>query len=440
MTEPMPLPGGDPRENVRRLQALLDRGGEVRVEEPGVYPISGMLVIHGGTALRFGRGVILLRAGGEGGVLVNRGALTGETDEDILVEGLRLECAGYEGTAGERVPGLNGQLSFYRVRRLTIRDAVCLDLPKEPYFIHLSNWEHVLIDTIWVEGRKDGVHVNRGEHLHLVNGRFRTFDDPVALNAHDYLIGCPELGWIRDVVVEQCVDLDQDSTTGFFARILGGAWLDWKKGQKYRHSDAAVGPNGYVYRVVARRDLTEYVSEYAPCHEKGDVTYPDGITWRCVQHDTVYDCGCENIVFRDITLAKKRPVALSIHYDNDQYSRSCYPGARAVPQKNILFDHLDCRAPIDTLIYVKTPADWVWITHSSLRAKTLVTLAKPIFEDMDNNRETRVVLDHSRIERPEGEEAVTCVRACEGRRAKVRMDSFPGGDFALVSQGDVTDL
>ena len=102
MTEPMPLPGGDPRENVRRLQALLDRGGEVRVEEPGVYPISGMLVIHGGTALRFGRGVILRRAGGEGGVLVNRGALTGETDEDILVEGLRLECAGYEGTAGHR--------------------------------------------------------------------------------------------------------------------------------------------------------------------------------------------------------------------------------------------------------------------------------------------------------------------------------------------------
>ena len=432
------LPGGAPDDNRHNLQALLDRGGDVVVDEPGVYGLDGMLVIHGGTALRFGRGVVLKRESNEGGVLINRGALTGETDRDILIEGLRLCCNGFSGTVGDVVPGMHGQLNFYRVKDLIVRDVVCDDLPSASYFLHLSNWENVLVDTISVTGLKDGVHANRGEHLRVVNGRFRTYDDPIALNAHDYPTGCPELGWIRDVVIEHCVDLDADNTTGFFARVLGGAWSDWKKGNAYRHSDAAVASNGYVYRCIAQRDLREYVSEEEPCHDAGDRTYADGVTWRCIQHDTAYSCGCENVVFRDIMLEKKRPVALSIHYDNDKYSRSCYPGAVAVPQKNILLDRVVCSVPLKILVHVKTPVDSVRVVNSSVNANVIVNLSDPLYEEAAGNRLTRVGLANNAVALPEGVGSVTAVRACPGRRAMLRMNGIlPEGDFPIAMEGDV---
>ena len=438
-------PGGDPGKTTRALQALLDRGGDIAVTEPGVYDIDDMLVIHGGTALRFGRGTVLRRVGGSDGALINRGALTGETDSDILVEGLRLCCNGFKTAggavaAGAAVPGMRGQLNFYRVKNLVLRDTACDDLPEISYFVHLSNWENVLIDTIRVTGLKDAVHLNRGEHLRLVNGRFRTFDDPVALNAHDYTTGCPEMGWIRDVVVENCADLSEETTTGFFARLLGGAWGDWQKGRMYRHSDSVVSSNGGVYRLIAKYDLTEYRSEVEPTHPEGDRTYPDGITWRLVQKDAARDCGCEHVVFRDILLQKKRHVAFCVQYENDGYCRSYYPGADAVPQRDILLDHVVCEAPIQVLVYGKTPVDGLRVVNSVLRAQTAVNLADPIYEERGDNRLSRVTLANNFIAPPEGERQVVALRAAPSRRAELTAsgNALTSG-FSLVTQGDVTE-
>ena len=432
------LPGNAPAENTRNLQALLDEGGEIAVEEPGEYGIDDMLVIRGGTALRFGKGTALRRESDRGGALINRGALTGETDSDILVEGLRLICNGCNGTVAEVVPGLRGQLNFYRVKNLTLRDVACPDLPKISFFIHLSNWENVLVDGIEVAGLKDGLHVNRGAHLRVVNGLFRTFDDPIALNAHDYPSACPEFGWISDVVIEHCVDLPEDSSVGFFARLLGGAWSGWRRGNLYRHSDAVVAPNGNVYRCIARQDLMEYRSECEPCHDRGDRAYPDGLVWRYIQHDAACDCGCENVVFRDIILKKTRPVAFSLHYDDDAYSRSCYPGAIAAPQRNILFDRLVCDgASFKILAHAKTPVDTLRVVNSTLRAETVVNLSDSVFAEAGENRLTRVGLANNVILLPEGAEGVTAVRAGQGRRALLNVNgTIKTGAFPLLVEGD----
>ena len=40
-----------------------------------------------------------------------------------------------------------------------------------------------------------------------------TFDDAIALNAHDYATSNPELGWIENGVIENCHDLNAEKLT-----------------------------------------------------------------------------------------------------------------------------------------------------------------------------------------------------------------------------------
>jgi hypothetical protein len=65
----------------------------------------------------------------------------------------------------------------------------------------------------------------------------------------------------------------------------------------------------------------------------------DGITWGVVQDDVTYTAGVRNVVFRDIFLRKPR-VGFSVHFDNDAYSRSYYPGAPIPAQEQLHFDNI----------------------------------------------------------------------------------------------------
>ena len=87
----------------------------------------------------------------------------------------------------------------------------------------------------------------------VCSGVFKTFDDPIALNAHDYATSNPQLGWIKDGLIEDCWDLDDVDTTGFFARILAGSWCDWSQGMIVRHSDTVVN-DGILSKVCARTE------------------------------------------------------------------------------------------------------------------------------------------------------------------------------------------
>jgi len=91
----------------------------------------------------------------------------------------------------------------------------------------------------------------------------------------------------------------------------------------------------------------------------------DGIRWGVVQNDPVYDAGVRNVVFRDIFLEKPR-IAFSIHFDNDKYSRSFYPGSRAVKQEQLLFDNVRVLYPENRdFLSINTPVDVISIVNSS---------------------------------------------------------------------------
>ncbi len=353
--------------NTQALQQALDQGGTVTIDRPGTYPVAGTVLIGSHTTLRCGNGVILRKVNEQGPfshVLLNKGALTRTWDEGIVVEGLTVAVNGMD-LRRWQVFGLHGQVAFFYVRDLTIRRFRCYDLGKAQYGIHVCTFEDLLIDDVIIHGHKDGVHLGRGRRFTIRNGVFGTSDDAIALNAHDYDVGNPELGWIEHGVIENCHDLRLNREVGFFARILAGAWCDWRSGMEVQKSDTVVS-EGRLYRVSAEPDGTVYHSVTRPTHASGSAVL-DGITWCMVQEDVTRTAGVRHVSFRDIFLAKPR-TGLSIHFDHDRFSRSYYPGAPVPVQEDLSFDGIHVLYDEPTaLLHVNTPVDAVTISRSRLR-------------------------------------------------------------------------
>jgi hypothetical protein len=375
-------PGASGTENTRALQRAVDPGGTIVVSRPGVYNIAGTVFVGSDTSLIFGNDVFLRKVAEPDPfthVLLNKGALTKTYNEHITVDGLQIIVNGVD-VRKFLVYGLHGQLAFFYVKDLRIHHFRLLDGGRTQYAIHVCTFEDLRIDDVVIKGDKDGVHLGRGKRFTIRNGVFDTGDDAIALNAHDYSVGNPELGWIEDGVIENMRDLaGPNRQIGYFCRILAGAWIDWHAGMEVQQSDTVVS-GGRLYRVQASADGTVYKSVTRPTHTSGSAVI-DGINWGVVQDDVTYTAGVRNVVFRDIFLEKPR-TAFSIHFDNDRFSRSYYPGAPIPEQQNLLFDNVRVLydAPTDFL-QVRTPVDIVTIVNSTLRQNRILFLSNKAMAD-----------------------------------------------------------
>lgn len=353
-------------ENTKALQRAVDQTGTVIVSKTGTYNVAGTVYIGSNTSLIFGNNIYLKKVEEQGQfshVIVNKGAATKTYNENITVEGLQIIVNGMDVRLFKEAYGLHGQLAFFYIKNLKIDRFRCLDLGKAQYGIHVCTFEDIIINDVVIKGMKDGVHLGRGKRFRISNGVFQTFDDAIALNAHDYAVGNPELGWIEDGLVEKCHDLNQEKTTGYFCRILAGAWIDWKAGMDVQQSDAVVS-NGKIYRVQAKPDGKVYKSMTQPTHLSGSQML-DSINWGVIQNDVTYTAGVRNVTFRDIFLEKPR-LAFSIHFDNDKYSRSYYPNAEIPKQEQLVFDNIRLLHN-QPFISTRTPIDVITITNSSFK-------------------------------------------------------------------------
>lgn len=357
------LPENNSFENSTALQNVVNCGGEILVTTPGIYKISEQIEIGDYTTLSFADGVIIQReasvSGINGNVFINKGAIKGEYNRNIEIHGLHIECNGIESDdfgIGSRIVGLRAQVAMIYVENLKITDFQCHGLLEKDYAIQISAFNNVFLDNLYITGNKDGVHLGWGDGFIIKNGTFRTFDDPIALNAFDYATSNTHVGWIENGIIENCIDLDDNTTTGFFCRILGGAWCKWKKGMKVQHSDT-VAVNGRTYRVVMNpKDGMLYTSVTAPEHEFGVKEY-DGINWVVVRNTEELDCGCCNITIRNCKLKKKRSTGIAISLNYDTYARSYYPGCINVPQSNIILDNISVENDVDVLLCSTYPSE-----------------------------------------------------------------------------------
>ncbi len=373
--------------NTKALQRAIDQTGTIVVSRPGVYKLAGTILLGSNTTLIFGNNVFIKKSPEQGPfahVLLNKGALTKTFDQHITVSGLNLMVNGVD-VRKWQVYGLHGQVAFFYVKDLHIDHFRCLDLGRAQYAIHICTFEDITIEDVQIRGDKDGVHLGRGKRFTIRNGTFETGDDAIALNAHDYSVGNPELGWIEDGVIENMHDLpNPQRQSGYFCRILAGAWVDWRPGMEVQQSDTVVS-GGRLYRVQMSPDGIAYKSLTRPTHKTGQQVL-DGITWGVLQDDVTYTAGVRNVVFRDIFLGKAR-TAFSIHFDNDKYSRSYYPGAPAPRQENILIENARVLYPTAAdFLRIQTPVDTITIANSSLQNSAISFLGNKAMTDYGKTR------------------------------------------------------
>ena len=368
-------------ENAIALQKTIDQGGTIVVSEPGIYNIASTLYIGSNTSLIFGNGVSLKKVNEKGAfaqLIINKGALTKTYDENITIEGLHLIVNRVD-NCSDKVLGLRGHVGFYYVKDLKLKGFRCFDLTGCQYGLHISRFEDVIIEDVIIKGQKDGIHFGPGKRFTIRDGVFQTFDDAIALNGQDYSTSNPEMGWIEDGIIENCYDLNQEKTVGYFCRLLAGGWIDWKKGMKVQQSDAVVS-NGRIYRVKMEPDGTLYESVTKPDFESGTKVL-DGIIWVMMQEEIAYTAGVRNVIFRNIQLEKPR-IPFSIEFNMGRYNRSYYSGAEVPVQENIILDNVKVLYDKDIpLVQVSSPVNMITITNSRLKNKGFVFYGNEVLPD-----------------------------------------------------------
>ena len=248
------LPENSADENSAALQAIVNRGGDIVIDVPGVYDLSETIRLGDDVSLRFGAGVYVRRALSadgtqhQGYVFVNKGAYERKYNQNISITGLHLIASGMEPsyenqTESDMVTGLRAHLAFFYVRNLTIRDFELLDLGRCAFGIQICTFENAILENVHIEGGKDAVHFGKGSKFVVRHGLFRTFDDPIALNAHDYATSNPQLGWIEDGLT----DVLRESGTGaiVFSPLAGGRLTG-----KYQHGIPADSRAGHDPRYL----------------------------------------------------------------------------------------------------------------------------------------------------------------------------------------------
>ena len=400
------LPENSPKKNSDALQKAVDMGGEIYVNVPGAYKISEQIEIGDNTCIIFDEGVTLYREASESGVnkcaFINKGALKGEYNRNIKIIGLHIECNGIESDdfgVNSRIAGLRAQVAMIYVENLSIEKFECHGLLEKDYAIQICAFKDILLSDLYITGNKDGVHLGWGNGFVIRNSRFRTFDDPIALNAFDYATSNTHIGWIENGIIEDCIDLDDNSTTGYFCRILGGAWCRWYKGMQVQHSDT-VAVNGKTYRVLMNpKDGALYTSFTPPCHKKGIDVF-DGINWVAVRNTEESDCGCRNIVIRNCRLQKKREIGIAISLNYDTYARSYYPGAECIPQGRITLENITVENDVDILLYSNYPTENITLKNidfknSKLCFDVIKKADEVIYPEVEINAENVILKDEN---------------------------------------------
>ena len=375
------MPGKDAEENARALQAAVDLGGEILVEAAGVYELSEPIVIGDNTTIRFADGVTIRRvpskSGKNGNAFINRGAFAREWNYNIAIYGLRMECNAVE--SARVLHGWRAHVGFMFVEGLTMRDITITGLLEKDYGIQLAFFRNVTLEDLFIEGNKDGVHLGPGSDFIIRRGKFRTFDDPIALNAYDYSSSAPFVGTIENGLIEDCYDLDAESTTGYFCRMPSGMWVDWYEGVRVAHSSTVVS-DGYIYRVVMKPDGTYYDSKDRPCHGLGAKTYPDGIQWVGIQAGEEKSCACKSITFRRCHLQKKRNAAFACEWFVGKWARSYMAGGTAMPHSNIVLEDIYVENEVDKLFFANGPITDVTVKNTDFDTAKLILTGYPRYD------------------------------------------------------------
>jgi hypothetical protein len=315
-------PSADADTNVAALQAALDRGGVVRIDTPGVYDLNATVIVQSNTKLLCCPGVVFRKVAPYCNVLINRGALTKQYDDNIVIDGLEVRVNGHEAPPS-LVYGLRAQLGLHYVRNFTLRNFTCVDGEAYQYLIYIVTWSHMLIENVRLAGAKDGIKLNNGHDALVRNLDLMTYDDGTSLCGTDYPSTVVEVGDVYNVTYSNVTDHQYKDIFGRTCLIYTGSWADYKDGNEYQSGDFCIN-EGKLYQVVNDHGYCA-IAGVAPVHGDGVVTGDDTIAWRFIQPCDFYETHVYNITFDHCTFEKSGNL-IANWKEPGNFQRNFYPG------------------------------------------------------------------------------------------------------------------
>jgi len=316
-------PAASAEQNVIALQAALSGGGLIIIDTPGVYELNNTILLDSNTNIICTHGVVFKKVAPYCNVLLNRGALTKEYNENITIDGLEISVNGYE-EMPTIVYGLRAQLGFFYIRNLSIKNFVCLDGGPRQFLIYIVTWEHLYIDKVRLAGDKDGIKLNNGHDAIISNLDLTTYDDGMSLCGTDYPSIVAEVGDVYNVCYSNVTDHQYKNIFGRTCLIYTGSWADYADGNEYRSGDFCLN-EGKLYQCVNAPGFVPITSSAAPVHGSGIIAGADAISWRYVQDCDFYHTDVYNITF-DNCIFEKSGNLLAVWIEGGCCHRNYYPG------------------------------------------------------------------------------------------------------------------
>lgn len=315
--------------NVAALQAALDGGGTITIDIPGVYDLNNTVFLDSNTRLICAPGVVFRKTAPYCNVLMNRGALTKEYNENITIDGLEVSVNGQEAPP-TLVYGLRAQLGFFYVRHLTIRNVTCLDGGRYQFLVYIVTWANLLIENVRLAGDKDGIKLNNGHDALIRNVDLTTYDDGLSLCGTDYASVVLEVGDVYNVCYSNVTDHQYRNIFGRTCMIYNGSWADYRSGNEYGSGDFCFH-EGKLYQVLSDRGF-QAVASVPPVHLSGTITGADRIPWRFVQPCDFHQTQVFNVTFDNCIFEKSGNIVANVAIPDWYYKlkngvfRPSYPG------------------------------------------------------------------------------------------------------------------
>lgn len=322
--------GNSGSQNVTILNNILSGGNKtVIIMKPGTYDIADTILIENDTELICGKGVILRKSNNFVNFIRNKGAETRQVDQNIVLRGVRLSVNGKTAmhTKSSSLYGLRGELAFLGVKSLNIEGYKVLDLEDANYGIMLNDCSNVRITNFIISGKKDAIHISKTRQFYIANGEISTTDDAIALNACDWISSNCVCGSISQGLIENVTDLPYENQSGFFCRLLVGAWVNWSMGMTIKRGDTVLN-NGKLYRAIIGVSTGEdFISRTEPTIATYTGTQQDsgGFEWKLMDDSTTLNVTIRNVQFRNITMMSNRATFVEEVDTSGEWNRSLYP-------------------------------------------------------------------------------------------------------------------
>lgn len=318
-------PSYDAEINTLNFQANLNGGNVVKaVNKSGVYLLNNTIIIEDNTTLNIADNVVFKKNADYLNMFINKGGLTKTLNENITINGLTISVNGKE-TGAYLIPGMRGQLGWFHVKNLTIKDFYCDDIGTFQYCIQFGAWENVHLENIYIEGNKDGLDFFAGHGAVIKNYTAKTYDDGVFLGGVGYPIS--QLEVMGDVYDIEFINYNYiDSLKVLSARgilFYLGSWADWTSDSAYQQGDFCVNSNN-IYQVNNYNGFSA-IGSTPPVHTSGTVTGADGISWHHIDTGSIYKTEIYNVSV-DSSYFYDPYCAMCWFTADDIYTRTVYPG------------------------------------------------------------------------------------------------------------------